>query len=127
MKQIRKDRKRRRVVDGARSSERMRKAGLMDERRVRVLGQESAYLVSKEGNLRQKKEELMGRASVAERVEAVAAGKGGYSWSKVTKVRNRCVETGRGRSVIRWFRRSGRTVREIGRKGRLEGVYRVSW
>lgn len=54
-------------------------------------------------------------------------GNGGKQGAHVTKVRNRCVDTGRGRSVIRWFRRSGRQVRERGRKGRLGGVYRVSW
>lgn len=46
---------------------------------------------------------------------------------KATKVRNRCVETGHGRSVIRWFRKSGRKVRERARQGKLEGVYIVSW
>lgn len=44
-----------------------------------------------------------------------------------TKVRNRCVDTGNGRSLIRWFRKSGRQVRERGRRGKLEGVFRVSW
>lgn len=44
-----------------------------------------------------------------------------------TKVRNRCVDTGNGRSMIRWFRKSGRQVRERGRRGKLEGVFRVSW
>ena len=78
----------------------------------------------KEEGLRQKKAELVERSRWKERAEKVAVKN---SWSKGTKVRNRCVETGRGRSVIRWFRRSGRTVRERGRKGRLEGVYRVSW
>lgn len=46
---------------------------------------------------------------------------------KKTLVRNRCVDTGHGRSVIRWFRKSGRKVRERGRRGKLEGVFRVSW
>jgi ribosomal protein S14 len=44
-----------------------------------------------------------------------------------TRVRNRCVRTGNGRSVRRWFRRSGRKVRERGRRGKLQGVYKVSW
>jgi ribosomal protein S14 len=46
---------------------------------------------------------------------------------EVSKVRNRCVETGHGRSMIRWFRKSGRKVRERARRGKVEGVYGVSW
>jgi small subunit ribosomal protein S14 len=46
---------------------------------------------------------------------------------KRTRVRNRCVETGNPRSVIRWFRRSGLQVRERGLQGKLPGVYKKSW
>ena len=46
---------------------------------------------------------------------------------KGSEVRNRCVDTGHGRSIIRWFRKSGRKVRERARGGKLEGVYIVSW
>jgi ribosomal protein S14 len=45
----------------------------------------------------------------------------------VTRIRNRCVETGNARSVIRWFRRSGLRVRERALGGHLPGVYKVSW
>jgi ribosomal protein S14 len=44
-----------------------------------------------------------------------------------TRVRNRCLVTGYGRSVRRWFRRSGRKAREKARRGKLQGVYGVSW
>lgn len=149
MKQIRKDRKRRREVDEARSKERRRKSGQMDERRVRVAVNTSCLRSGVKNtlatttttlNVRQKKVELIERSdrvsssATAERPESVWAIDAvnssvlqGKHSTKVTKVRNRCVDTGRGRSVIRWFRRSGRAVRERGRKGRLEGVYRVSW
>jgi ribosomal protein S14 len=54
-------------------------------------------------------------------------GKLGERGGEKTKVRNRCVDTGNGRSVVRWFRKSGRKVRERARRGKLEGVYRASW
>ena len=44
-----------------------------------------------------------------------------------TRVRNRCVDTGNPRFVIRWFRRSGLKVRERALAGNLPGVYKVSW
>lgn len=44
-----------------------------------------------------------------------------------TRVRNRCVDTGNPRFVIRWFRRSGRRVRERALLGELPGVYKISW
>lgn len=44
-----------------------------------------------------------------------------------TRIRNRCVETGNPRFVIRWFRRSGRRVRERALNGELPGVYKISW
>ena len=44
-----------------------------------------------------------------------------------TVVRNRCVSSGNGRSVRRWFRKSGLVVREMARRGKLEGVFRSSW
>lgn len=44
-----------------------------------------------------------------------------------TRVRNRCVETGNPRFMIRWFRRSGLRVRERALKGELPGVYKISW
>ena len=46
---------------------------------------------------------------------------------KRTRVRNRCVETGYGRSVIRWFRMTGLKVREKGLKGELPGRYKGAW
>jgi small subunit ribosomal protein S14 len=45
----------------------------------------------------------------------------------VTRVRNRCVDTGNPRFVVRWFRRSGLRVREMALVGNLPGVYKVSW
>jgi len=45
----------------------------------------------------------------------------------ITRVRNRCVDTGNPRFVIRWFRRSGMQVRERGLRGKLPGVYKISW
>ncbi len=44
-----------------------------------------------------------------------------------TRVRNRCVDTGNPRFVIRWFRRSGLQVRERALAGKLPGVYKISW
>ena len=44
-----------------------------------------------------------------------------------TRVHNRCVETGRGRSVMRRFRRSRFVIRERGLQGRLPGVKKASW
>ena len=44
-----------------------------------------------------------------------------------TRVRNRCVESGNPRSVVRWFRRSGLQVRERALIGKLPGVYKISW
>jgi small subunit ribosomal protein S14 len=45
----------------------------------------------------------------------------------ITRVRNRCVDTGNPRFVIRWFRRSGLQVRERALVGKLPGVYKISW
>jgi small subunit ribosomal protein S14 len=56
------------------------------------------------------------------RVERLGRREGRQSY-----VRNRCVETGNGRSVIRRFRLSGLRLRENGLKGELPGVYKISW
>jgi ribosomal protein S14 len=45
----------------------------------------------------------------------------------ITRVRNRCVDTGNPRFVIQWYRRSGLRVREMARSGLLPGVYKISW
>lgn len=68
--------------------------------------------------------EVMGKREKEVRVrKGKLEGRGGEK----TKVRNRCVDTGNGRSVVRWFRKSGRKVRERARRGKLEGVFRASW
>jgi small subunit ribosomal protein S14 len=44
-----------------------------------------------------------------------------------TRIKNRCVFTGRGRSVIRYFRMSRLQVRDLYMKGVLHGVRKSSW
>ena len=44
-----------------------------------------------------------------------------------TRIKNRCVFTGRGRSVIRYFRLSRLQVRDLYIKGLLYGVRKSSW
>lgn len=109
MKKRKKDRQRRKAVDRA-WAERMRLKGRVKD--ARRSGEEAG---ERAGVKRRMRERRAMREAVAEQ--------GGGT----TRVRNRCVETGNGRSVVRWFRKSGRTVRERARQGKLEGVYRASW
>ena len=101
MKQnIRKDRNRRIQVDNMWKERRRRKAREQDERKPR--------------DARRKAK------------KALELTEGERDQSK-TRVRNRCVETGNPRFVIRWFRRSGLQVRERALRGKLPGVYKISW
>lgn len=52
---------------------------------------------------------------------------GGERNQSRTRVRNRCVDTGNPRSIVRWFRRSGLQVRERALRGKRPGVYKISW
>lgn len=45
----------------------------------------------------------------------------------ITRIRNRCVLTGRSRSLIRFFRLSRIKFREYASSGRLFGVQKASW
>ena len=47
--------------------------------------------------------------------------------SSLTRVNNRCVLTGRGRSVHRFFRLSRIKFRELASQGLLMGVCKSSW
>lgn len=47
--------------------------------------------------------------------------------SSITRIRNRCVLTGRGRSVWRTFRLSRIQLRKLALEGLLMGVKRASW
>ena len=47
--------------------------------------------------------------------------------SSLTRVRNRCVLSGRGRSVHRFFRLSRIKLRELACQGLLQGVCKSSW
>lgn len=109
MKKRKKDRQRRKAVDRA-WAERMGKKGKVKDERLSMEKALERGVVK--GRMREKRE-----------MSGEAAGRGGGT----TRVRNRCVETGNGRSVMGWFRKSGRQVRERARKGKLEGVYRASW
>lgn len=100
LKKIRKDRKRRERVEAHWSERREWKVQMNDMRRSEVEREEAG-----------KKLEL----------------KAGERDKSKTRVRNRCVETGNARSMVRWFRRSGLKVRERAREGKLPGVYKVSW
>jgi small subunit ribosomal protein S14 len=99
-KKIRKDRRRRQQVEKHWKERRQRKAIAEDQRRPKV-----------------EREEAKARLSLE-------AGKRDQS---MTRIRNRCVDTGNPRSVIRWFRRSGLRVRERALAGYLPGVYKISW
>ena len=94
------DRKRRRRVEKNWKERRERKSRAVDERRT-----------EKEREKAKKEMEL----------------KPGERDKSRTRIRNRCVETGNPRFVIRWFRRSGRRVRERALNGELPGVYKISW
>lgn len=99
-KKIRKDRRRRKQVEQVWEKRRKRKAREKDERRT---------------------QEERNKAKKARVLEE------GKRDSSKTRIRNRCVETGNPRFVIRWFRRSGLQVRERALQGKLPGIYKVSW
>lgn len=99
-KKIRKDRKRRELVEKNWIQRR--------EWKIQV------------NDIRRSKEE---RAEAEKKLEL----KEGERDQSKTRVRNRCVETGNARSMVRWYRRSGLKVRERAREGKLPGVYKVSW
>ena len=150
MKKIKKDRARRKEVD-ARWEERSRRKGKGIDKRVRKRSSVEERVRKAQGGrggLERKGEAGKGRGDRKKRKRVTKRSEGrrkGLEVSKgekerrrrkekqserggeKTKVRNRCVDTGNGRSVLRWFRKSGRQVRERARQGKLEGVYRVSW
>ncbi|KDP39100.1 hypothetical protein JCGZ_00857 [Jatropha curcas] len=47
--------------------------------------------------------------------------------SSFTRVRNRCIFTGRSRAVYEFFRMSRIVFRELASKGMLNGVKKASW
>ena len=47
--------------------------------------------------------------------------------SSLTRVKNRCTITGRGKSIYRKFRMSRLTFRELANKGLLPGIKKSSW
>jgi len=47
--------------------------------------------------------------------------------SSITRIRNRCVETGRGNAVYTQFRLSRLSFREAAQNGLLPGVFKSSW
>lgn len=47
--------------------------------------------------------------------------------SSRTRIRNRCIVTGRSRAVYSKFRVSRIVFRELASKGALTGVYKASW
>lgn len=99
-KKIKKDQKRREGVERGWKKRRERKAIAVDGRKT--------------------KEE---RRRAKEALEL----KGGDRDQSRTRVRNRCVDTGNPRFVLRWFRRSGLRVREMALMGQLPGVHKISW
>lgn len=44
-----------------------------------------------------------------------------------TRIKNRCLFTGRGRSTFRYFRMSRLHIRELGLRGLLYGIRKSSW
>jgi small subunit ribosomal protein S14 len=47
--------------------------------------------------------------------------------SSETKIRNRCILTGRGRAVYQMFRLSRIKFRELASQGMLPGIQKASW
>jgi small subunit ribosomal protein S14 len=47
--------------------------------------------------------------------------------SSPTRVHNRCVEDGSARSIIRKYRRSRFTIRNMAMNGQLPGLIKASW
>jgi small subunit ribosomal protein S14 len=100
LKKIRKDRRRREAVEKNWKKRIQRKMVADDMRRSKEKREEAKRSLVLEGGDRNKSR---------------------------TRVRNRCVDTGNPRFVVRWFRRSGLRVRERALVGNLPGVYKVSW
>lgn len=48
-------------------------------------------------------------------------------YTRPTQIKNRCIESGYGRSVIKDFRMSRIKFRELALKGDLPGVRKASW
>lgn len=47
--------------------------------------------------------------------------------SSITKIQNRCLITGRGHGVFRFFGLSRISFRELASKGRLSGIKKKTW
>ena len=47
--------------------------------------------------------------------------------SSITRVKNRCILTGRGRGVFRYFGLSRISLRELASKGLVPGLIKKSW
>ena len=47
--------------------------------------------------------------------------------SSVTRIKNKCILTGRSRSIYRFFRLSRIQLRRLASQGRLPGVAKYSW
>jgi ribosomal protein S14 len=47
--------------------------------------------------------------------------------SSITRIRNRCIETGRGNAIYKKFRLSRLSFREAAQNGLLPGVFKSSW
>lgn len=47
--------------------------------------------------------------------------------SSITRVRNRCILTGRGRSVFRFCKLSRIIIRQLAAQGQLAGIQKSSW
>ena len=100
LKKIRKDRKRRERVEKHWTERMQRKAIANDMRRPKEKREEARKQLKLDSGQRDQ---------------------------SMTRVRNRCVDTGNPRFVVRWFRRSGLRVREMALVGNLPGVYKISW
>ena len=47
--------------------------------------------------------------------------------SSITKIKNRCLLTGRGRGIFRFFGLSRISFRELASRGRLSGIKKKTW
>jgi ribosomal protein S14 len=137
MKQRVKDRRRRQKADERWEVRLRRKAQRVDQRRIS--GGAGSGVCSRRISVRGASEEGQGEERI-KRGEEGCSRRAVVQWMRgrvrcagdsmvgsPTVVRNRCVVSGNGRSVRRWFRKSGRQVRELARGGKLEGVHRISW
>lgn len=50
-----------------------------------------------------------------------------YSYGYRSQISNRCILTGRGRSILSYFRLSRITFRKLASKGLLRGIKKSSW